>query len=62
VTRRGFLDLTTQMYFAGEQLNAADVVLRHVSPAERDRVIVAGKAALAGEPRGFAFDLAIVRA
>ena len=62
VTRRGFLDLTTQMYFAGEKLNDADIVLRHVPAAERDRVIIAGKAAGAGQPPAFAFDLVIARA
>lgn len=62
VAKRGFLELTTQMYFAGERLNDADIVLRHVPAAERGRVIIAGKAAGAGEPPAFAFDLVIARA
>lgn len=62
VSRRGYLDLTTQMYFAGEKLNDADIVLRHVPLGERDRVIIAGKKGSAGEPLAFAFDLAIARA
>jgi protocatechuate 3,4-dioxygenase beta subunit len=62
VTRRGYLDLTTQMYFAGEPLNDVDLVLRHVPVADRGRVIIARGTAPAGDPPPFAFDLTIVRA
>jgi protocatechuate 3,4-dioxygenase beta subunit len=36
----GYHDLTTQMYFAGNQYNDADLILQNVPAAERDRVIV----------------------
>jgi protocatechuate 3,4-dioxygenase, beta subunit len=40
VAKRGYHELTTQMYFAGHKLNAADKILRSLAPAERDSVIV----------------------
>ncbi len=40
VARRGYHELITQMYFAGEALNDADYIRRSLSPAERERVTV----------------------
>jgi protocatechuate 3,4-dioxygenase beta subunit len=41
VAKRGYRELITQMYFEGEALNDADLILQDLSPAERERVIVA---------------------
>jgi protocatechuate 3,4-dioxygenase beta subunit len=40
IMRRGFVDLTTQMYFAGESLNDADLILGAVPSSERAEVVV----------------------
>jgi len=36
----GYQELVTQMYFAGEALNADDLILQALTPAERARVVV----------------------
>jgi protocatechuate 3,4-dioxygenase beta subunit len=40
VSRRGYRELTTQMYFAGDPLNASDALLNEVPEAERGRLLV----------------------
>lgn len=45
VARRGFSELTTQMYFEGEALNAVDRLLQRVPESERARLVVAFSAA-----------------
>lgn len=40
VSKRGYRELTTQMYFAGHPLNEQDHILLEVSEAERKKVIV----------------------
>jgi protocatechuate 3,4-dioxygenase beta subunit len=40
VSRRGYHELTTQMYFAGESLNDTDRLLRSVSEEDRDLLVV----------------------
>ena len=40
VSRRGFHEITTQMYFAGEPLNEKDSLLRDVPEDSRDSLIV----------------------
>jgi protocatechuate 3,4-dioxygenase beta subunit len=40
VSRLGYHDLVTQMYFQGEQLNDADLILKAIPAAQRDSVIV----------------------
>ena len=40
VSRRGFHELTTQMYFEGESLNDTDALLNAVAEEERGRLIV----------------------
>lgn len=41
VSRRGYRDLTTQMYWAGEPLNDQDLLLQEVPEADRARLLVA---------------------
>jgi protocatechuate 3,4-dioxygenase beta subunit len=41
VARRGYRELTTQMYFAGQPLNATDRLLQAVPESGRDRLVVA---------------------
>jgi len=62
VSRRGYAELTTQMYFAGEALNDADLVLKRVPDAERPKVVITGRRPAEGEPPVFAFDIAIAAA
>jgi protocatechuate 3,4-dioxygenase beta subunit len=40
VSRRGYRDLTTQMYWAGDLLNDKDLLLQEVPEAERARLLV----------------------
>jgi len=40
VSRRGYHDITTQMYFAGETLNETDSLLRSVAEDARDLLVV----------------------
>lgn len=57
VARRGYHELTTQMYFAGDPLNESDRVLGAVPEAERGRLVV-DFAATDGDPTGH-FDIVI---
>jgi protocatechuate 3,4-dioxygenase, beta subunit len=41
ISRRGYHELVTQMYFAGEQLNDVDRIRQALEPEERKRVTVA---------------------
>jgi len=52
VSRRGYHELTTQMYFAGEPLNARDRIREALSPKDRERVTVALHAAGADAEAG----------
>lgn len=62
VSKRGFTELATQMYFAGEALNGKDGVLRRVPEPERPRVVIAaGRGDEEGVPV-FEFDLVVTRA
>lgn len=40
ITKLGFRELVTQMYFQGNPLNESDLILHQLSPAERSTVIV----------------------
>ena len=51
VARRGYHELTTQMYFAGEQLNDSDRLLQSVKEADRQSLVV-GFSELDGVPQG----------
>lgn len=41
ISRRGYHELVTQMYFAGEALNAPDRILRALAPEDQQRATVA---------------------
>jgi len=59
VSKRGYRELSTQMYFAGESLNGSDLVLNKVPAAERSRVVISPAQ---DGPQGlpaFRFDLTI---
>jgi len=40
VSKRGYAELITQMYFAGDPLNKKDLILQQLSPADQEAVIV----------------------
>ena len=40
VSKRGYIELITQMYFAGEELNHADKILQRTPRAEQHKLIV----------------------
>jgi protocatechuate 3,4-dioxygenase beta subunit len=61
-SRRGYVELATQMYFAGEKLNDVDIVLKRVPAADWPKVIISpGKGGTDGVPV-FRFDITIARA
>jgi protocatechuate 3,4-dioxygenase beta subunit len=60
-SRRGYADLATQMYFAGERLNESDLVLRRVAVADRRKVVIEPDRDADGLPL-FAFDMVLARA
>jgi protocatechuate 3,4-dioxygenase, beta subunit len=62
VARRGFHELTTQMYFAGDPLNDVDRLLLAIPEAERPQLVVAFSAATEGTPRAGVFDIVLKRA
>lgn len=51
VSRRGYHEITTQMYFAGEPLNEADLLLKAVAEDERHLLVVDFQE-IDGVPRG----------
>lgn len=55
VGRRGYRELTTQMYFEGEQLNAVDRLLQELGPEEQGSVV----ARRADETGAFIFDVVL---
>lgn len=62
VSRRGFHELVTQMYFEGEALNEADLIRKELSPEDRSRVTVAlqpAPADLQAEARLGEFDITL---
>lgn len=65
VMKRGFAELSTQMYFAGDPHQEGDVVMSRLTPGQRASVIVAATAAEAGDPDNapqFGFDLHLAAA
>ena len=40
VSKLGFMELTTQLYFAGERYNDTDLILKRLPAAERKKVII----------------------
>lgn len=59
-TRRGYAELATQMYFAGEELNDVDIVLARVPAAERPKVVIQPVPGNDAVPV-FVFDITIAR-
>jgi protocatechuate 3,4-dioxygenase beta subunit len=41
VSRRGYHELVTQMYFAGEPLNERDLIRKELTPADQERMTIA---------------------
>ena len=62
VSKRGYAELATQMYFAGEALNDKDGVLRRVPEAERPRVVITARQGGEDDVPLFEFDLVVARA
>jgi protocatechuate 3,4-dioxygenase beta subunit len=48
ITKRGYWELVTQMYFEGHPLNGRDLILQELSTEEQSRVVVRFTAAPAG--------------
>lgn len=40
VSKLGYVELITQMYFAGDALNADDLILQRLSKAQQERVVI----------------------
>ena len=59
VSKRGYRELSTQMYFAGEALNDADIVLRGVAEAERAKVVISPTVTAPKGSPVFRFDMTI---
>jgi len=59
-SRRGYGELATQMYFAGEKLNDVDIVLAKVPLAERSKVVITPAAGNDAIPE-FQFDITIAK-
>lgn len=60
VNKRGFVQLTTQMYFAGNRYNAADKILQSLPPEAQRQVVIAATAPGAEHDPGaqiYTFDL-----
>lgn len=64
VSRRGYHEMVTQMYFEGEPLNERDQLRMALVPDDRARVTVAFAAAPGGEPgaRAGRFDITLRKA
>ena len=57
VSKRGYREFSTQMYFADEALNDRDILLSRVPVAERPKLVIKPAPAKNGEPPLFEFDL-----
>jgi protocatechuate 3,4-dioxygenase beta subunit len=65
ISRRGYHELVTQMYFAGDALNDLDLIRKELAPGDQSRVTVAFEPAPApAEPgtRLGVFDLTLRQA
>lgn len=61
VSKRGYRESSTQMYFEGEALNDSDILLSRVPMAERPRLVIAPTGGAATDPPLYTFDLTIAR-
>ena len=59
VSKRGYVELVTQMYFPGEKLNDLDLLLGRKSRDERGLMIAAR---IGGEPETYEFNIVVERA
>jgi protocatechuate 3,4-dioxygenase beta subunit len=59
ISKRGYVELVTQMYFPGESLNAVDLLLRRKS-AEEHGMMIATR--LPGEAEIYEYDVVLARA
>lgn len=62
VSKRGYAEFTTQMYFAGERLNDVDMLLNRVPAGERHKVVIALALLAAGDVPVFGFDMVVAKA
>lgn len=62
VARRGYHELTTQMYFAGDPLNDVDRILQAVPEAERAGLVVSFAAGAEGSTPSGQFDIVLRKA
>lgn len=56
VTKKGYLELTTQMYFPGEPLNEKDGILKRQKPEERELLVAK---LLSEDPKTYGFRLVL---
>lgn len=61
VARRGYHELTTQMYFAGDPLNERDLLLQSLSESGRDMLVVAFTSTPDGDVQQGKFDIVLSR-
>jgi protocatechuate 3,4-dioxygenase, beta subunit len=59
VSKRGYRDFSTQMYFAGEALNESDLLLSRVPLVERPRLVIAPTLGDTAAPALYTFDMTI---
>lgn len=59
VSKRGFVELVTQMYFPGEALNEGDRLLKRKKPEEREQMIARK---VADEPETYRYQIVLERA
>jgi protocatechuate 3,4-dioxygenase beta subunit len=62
VSKRGYQEFSTQMYFAGEALNEKDAVLARVPREDWRKVIAEARVDAAEQPPTYAFDITIASA
>ncbi|NGP54131.1 protocatechuate 3,4-dioxygenase [Thioalkalivibrio sp. XN8] len=61
VARRGYHELTTQMYFAGDPLNERDLLLQSLSESGRDMLVVEFSSTASGDAQQGKFDIVLSR-
>jgi protocatechuate 3,4-dioxygenase beta subunit len=61
VARRGYHELTTQMYFAGDPLNERDLLLQSLPDAERSMLVVAFSSMPGSDVQQGKFDIVLRR-
>ncbi len=59
ISKKGYVELVTQMYFPGQPLNDTDTLLQQISPLERQRLIALQRAS---EPETYLFNIILRRA